>query len=258
MNVLETIIAGVREDEERRKLPASKIDEMISIAAKPVDALSSLKADPFSIIAEVKRSSPSKGNISKIEDPVSLALEYQSAGARAISVLTEERRFNGSLKDFESVRPSISLPMLRKDFMVSEYLIRESRAFGADLILLIVAALSDGELKALFQLAHELGMQALVEVHDEIEVERAMALGAKIIGVNARNLKTLEVDLGAFDRLLKLIPKSIYKVAESGISTQNDAERARIAGADAILVGEALVRAKSPAAAIKEFTEFAK
>jgi len=258
MNVLETIIAGVREDEERRKLPASKIDEMISIAAKPVDALSSLKADPFSIIAEVKRSSPSKGNISKIEDPVSLALEYQSAGARAISVLTEERRFNGSLKDFESVRPSISLPMLRKDFMVSEYLIRESRAFGADLILLIVAALSDGELKALFQLAHELGMQALVEVHDEIEVERAMALGAKIIGVNARNLKTLEVDLGAFDRLLKLIPKSIYKVAESGISTQNDAERARIAGADAILVGEALVRAKSPAAAIKELTEFAK
>ncbi|MEY3093923.1 MAG: indole-3-glycerol phosphate synthase TrpC [Actinobacteria bacterium] len=257
MNVLESIIAGVREDEARRRKSPQEIAEMISRAPAVRDAISSLRTNSFSIIAEVKRSSPSKGAISAIQDPVALARTYEAAGARAISVLTEERRFHGSLGDFQSVRTAINLPMLRKDFMVSEYLIRESRAYGADIVLLIVAALDDRELKDLSDCAQGLGMQTLVEVHDEEEVERALKLDATMIGVNARNLKTLEVDLTAFDRLLPLIPDSVLKVAESGIATQQDSRRARSAGASAILVGEALVRSESPANAIRELTEFA-
>jgi indole-3-glycerol phosphate synthase len=172
-------------------------------------------------------------------------------------VLTEERRFNGSLKDFALVRKEVSLPMLRKDFMVSEYLIRESRAFGADLVLLIVAALSESELRDFHALAIELGMDVLVEIHDEVELERALTISPKILGVNARNLKTLDVDTSSFDRLLPLIPGSIIKVAESGISTLDDARRARKAGADALLVGEALVRSPDPGNTIKSFLESA-
>lgn len=253
MSVLNSIIEGVKQDEQRRRIENSLLNEMIGEAPKARDAMAALSARRFSLIAEVKRSSPSKGDLSSIPSPAKLAKTYSAGGAAVVSVLTEERRFKGSLTDFKEVREVIEIPMLRKDFMVSEYLIKESRAFGADLVLLIVAALDDQELKDFYQLASELGMSSLVEVHDESELERALAINPKIVGVNARNLKTLEVDKGAFRRLLPLIPSDILKVAESGMSSRQDAQLARSSGADAILVGEALVKATNPAELIEEF-----
>ncbi|MFM8966253.1 MAG: indole-3-glycerol phosphate synthase TrpC [Actinomycetota bacterium] len=257
MSVLDSIIEGVRLDEQSRRLSESELSERIAGAPRPKSVLEVLGSSQLSMIAEIKRSSPSKGNLSEIPEPELLARIYEKSGAAVISVLTEERRFNGSLKDFALVRKEVSLPMLRKDFMVSEYLIRESRAFGADLVLLIVAALSESELRDFHALAIELGMDVLVEIHDEVELERALTISPKILGVNARNLKTLDVDTSSFDRLLPLIPGSIIKVAESGISTLDDARRARKAGADALLVGEALVRSPDPGNTIKSFLESA-
>ncbi len=200
----------------------------------------------FSIIAEVKRSSPSKGSLAEIPSPERLARQYQEGGAAVISVLTEQRRFGGSLEDFEKVRGEVTIPILRKDFIVNEYLVKESRAYGADLILLIVAALGDDELKQLYQLVKSLGMEALIEIHNQEELERALAIGPKIIGVNARNLKTLEIDQSNFAKLLPLIPSGIVRIAESGMSEPRDGQSALIAGADAILVGEALVSPGRP------------
>lgn len=257
MSVLDSIIEGVRLDEQSRRLSDSELSERIAGAPKPKSALEVLGRGQLSMIAEIKRSSPSKGNLSEIPEPDLLAQIYEKSGASVISVLTEERRFNGSLKDFALVRKEMSLPMLRKDFMVSEYLIRESRAFGADLVLLIVAALSESELRDFHALATELGMDVLVEIHDELELERALRISPKILGVNSRNLKTLDVDSSSFDRLLPLIPGSIIKVAESGISNLNDIRRARKAGADAVLVGEALVRSPDPGYTIRSFLESA-
>ncbi len=257
MSVLDSIIEGVRLDEQSRRLSDSELSERIAGAPRPKSALEVLGRGQLSMIAEIKRSSPSKGNLSEIPEPDLLAQIYEKSGASVISVLTEERRFNGSLKDFALVRKEMSLPMLRKDFMVSEYLIRESRAFGADLVLLIVAALSESELRDFHALATELGMDVLVEIHDELELERALRISPKILGVNSRNLKTLDVDSSSFDRLLPLIPGSIIKVAESGISNLNDIRRARKAGADAVLVGEALVRSPDPGYTIRSFLESA-
>lgn len=257
MSVLDSIIEGVRLDEQSRRLSDSELNERIAGAPRPRSAIEVLGRGQLSMIAEIKRSSPSKGNLSEIPEPDLLAQIYEKSGASVISVLTEERRFNGSLKDFALVRKEVNLPMLRKDFMVSEYLIRESRAFGADLVLLIVAALSESELRDFHALAIELGMDVLVEIHDELELERALRISPKILGVNARNLKTLDVDSSSFDRLLPLIPGSIIKVAESGISNLNDIRRARKAGADAVLVGEALVRSPDPGNTIRSFLESA-
>ena len=257
MSVLDSIIEGVRLDEQSRRLSDSELNERIAGAPRPRSAIEVLGRGQLSMIAEIKRSSPSKGNLSEIPEPDLLAQIYEKSGASVISVLTEERRFNGSLKDFALVRKEVNLPMLRKDFMVSEYLIRESRAFGADLVLLIVAALSESELRDFHALAIELGMDVLVEIHDEQELERALRISPKILGVNARNLKTLDVDSSSFDRLLPLIPGSIIKVAESGISNLNDIRRARKAGADAVLVGEALVRSPDPGNTIRSFLESA-
>jgi len=257
VSVLDSIIEGVRLDEQSRRLSDSELNERIAGAPRPRSAIEVLGRGQLSMIAEIKRSSPSKGNLSEIPEPDLLAQIYEKSGASVISVLTEERRFNGSLKDFALVRKEVNLPMLRKDFMVSEYLIRESRAFGADLVLLIVAALSESELRDFHTLAIELGMDVLVEIHDELELERALRISPKILGVNARNLKTLDVDSSSFDRLLPLIPGSIIKVAESGISNLNDIRRARKAGADAVLVGEALVRSPDPGNTIRSFLESA-
>ena len=255
MSVLDSIIEGVRLDEQSRRLSDSELNERIAGAPRPRSAIEVLGRGQLSMIAEIKRSSPSKGKLSEIPEPELLAQIYEESGASVISVLTEKRRFNGSLKDFALVRKEVSLPMLRKDFMVSEYLIRESRAFGADLVLLIVAALSESELRDFHALAIELGMDVLVEIHDEQELERALRISPKILGVNARNLKTLDVDTSSFDRLLPLIPGSIIKVAESGISNLDDIRRARKAGADAVLVGEALVRSPDPGNTIRSFLE---
>lgn len=251
-DVLSEIIAGVRADEESRRLSPRELKERIDAAPPVRDTLASLKSRRFSVIAEVKRSSPSKGELAKIPDPKRLASIYAEHGAGAISVLTEGRRFGGSLADLSAVRSEVETPLLRKEFIVSEYLIEESRAYGADFILLIVAALDQIQLRDFYAIVRGLGMQALFEIHDEAELERAMALEPAIIGVNARNLKTLSVSSEPFQRLLPMIPANIYRIAESGISGAGDARFARDCGADAILVGESLVRAVDPGVALGE------
>ena len=257
MSALDSIIAGVLEEQERRELSRTELNEKILQAGAVRDPLLSLRSRPFSIISEVKRSSPSKGALATIADPAALAHEYEVGGASVVSVLTENRRFGGSLEDFTKVRDRISLPMLRKDFIVNEYLVRESRAYGADLLLLI-AALDGEKLQELYAVGKSLGMHVLVEVHDESELERALAISPEIIGVNARNLKTLDIDVNAFSQLIPKVPSQIYRVAESGISSLEDVILARKSGADAILVGEALVKSGSPRDVISEFLSVGK
>jgi len=244
MSVLDSIIEGVREDLNTRRLPLAQLHELLESAPKVIAP--SFPLNSMSVIAEVKRKSPSKGDLADIPEPAKLAATYQEAGASAVSVLTERRRFNGSLEDFDSVRKEITLPMLRKDFMVDEYQFYEARAHGADLILLIVAGLSRSQLNDYFQLTTELGMKALVEVHTNDELEDAMAINPEIIGVNSRNLKTLEVNAEVFKDLLPRIPAGLTKVAESGISSRSDVLVAQDAGANVILVGEALVKSGDP------------
>lgn len=258
MSVLDSIVAGVLEEQKLRQLSSAEIDERIAGIGKVRDPLESLQKRSFSIISEVKRSSPSKGELALIADPAALAAEYVRGGASVISVLTENRRFGGSLEDFTAVRNQVNVPILRKDFIVNEYLVKESRAFGADLLLLIVAALDGKKFPELYALGRQLGMRILVEIHDENELERALEVSPEIVGVNARNLKTLEIDLQTFSRLIPQIPSNIYRVAESGISTIDDVKIAHKAGADAILVGESLVKSGVPSSTIAEFLSVGK
>ena len=246
MTVLDSIIEGVREDLAKRRKSLNQIHEEMSQAAPVRDAHLALTGDEMKVIAEVKRSSPSKGSLSEITDPAALAERYQAAGASVISVLTEERRFKGSLADLDAVRNRVDIPVLRKDFMVDEYQFYEARAHGADVVLLIVAALSKSQLKDFFDLATELKMAALIEVHTSDELERALEISPRIVGVNSRNLKTLEVDPSAFSDLISRIPAELIRVAESGISKRGDVEFAQNSGANAILVGEALVISGDP------------
>jgi len=248
--VLDSIVLGVLEDLKARQIPLTELREQIAAAPAIRSAYDALAKPGMQIIAEVKRSSPSKGALASIGDPADLAQRYESAGAAVISVLTESRRFGGSSADLVAVRSAVSIPVLRKDFIVTEYQVMETRALGGDLLLLIVAALDDNQLRDYQALAHELGLSVLVEIHDELELERALAMNAQIIGVNARNLKTLEIHDEAFARLLPLIPSDRIKVAESGIASRQQVEAAELAGAKAILVGETLVRAGDPALAI--------
>ncbi len=252
MSVLDSIIEGVREDLAARRLPLGQLQESLETAPAVRDCLPQLLTEEISLIAEVKRSSPSKGALASITDPAGLAAQYEEAGATVVSVLTEQRRFGGSLADLDAVRKSINLPILRKDFMVDEYQFYEARAHGADLVLLIVAALSKNQLEDYFHLATELGMRSLIEVHTHDELERALEISPDIIGVNSRNLKTLDVDARAFSELLPQIPANIARVAESGISTPQEVAFAHEFGATAILVGEALVRSTSPSVAINQ------
>lgn len=251
-NVLDQIIVGVREDLAVREaaLPLSEVIAAAAAAAPPLDPLPVLGGQRLSVIAEVKRSSPSKGALAEIAAPAELARAYQAGGAAAISVLTEQRRFGGSLADLDAVRAGVGLPVLRKDFVVEPYQLYEARAHGADLALLIVAALSDAQLAGLYRLALDLGLTPLVEVHTPDEARRAADLGAELVGVNNRNLKTLAVDLAMFEQIVPLLSDQSVKVAESGILLPADAARVRAAGADAILVGEALVTQPDPAKAI--------
>lgn len=252
MSVLDDILTGVRADLEVRRARTSEADLRALIAGAPeaLDPMPAFAAPGLSVIAEVKRRSPSKGDLAAIPDPAALAAAYASGGAAAISVLTEQRRFGGSLEDLRAVRAAVATPLLRKDFLVEEYQVLEARAAGADLVLLIVAALEDARLVDLAGLVGRLGMTALVEVHDEAEAERAVACGARLIGVNARNLKTLEVDPDTFGRIAPGLPGTVVKVAESGISGPEDAARYHAEGAQVVLVGEALVRTGDPAAAV--------
>ena len=252
MSVLDSIIEGVREDLAARRLPLAQIQQRLDETAPALDAHTFLTRDEMNVIAEVKRSSPSKGALASIADPASLAEQYQEAGAATVSVLTERRRFGGSLEDLDAVRKRITIPVLRKDFMVDEYQFLEARAHGADIVLLIVAALSKSQLKDFYDLATELGMASLIEVHTAQELESAMEIEPRIVGVNSRNLKTLEVDSAAFADLIPRIPSNVIRVAESGIATRLHVEFAQKAGATAILVGESLVKSGDPISAMQE------
>jgi indole-3-glycerol phosphate synthase len=252
MSILNSIIEGVREDLAARRLPMAQIAEAMDQAAPVNDPLNVLLANEMSVIAEVKRSSPSKGNLAAITDPAALAEQYALAGATMISVLTEQRRFAGSLNDLDAVRKRVQTPILRKDFMVDEYQFFEARAHGADVVLLIVAALGQNQLNDYHQLALELGMRAIVEIHTNDELERALDISPQIIGVNSRDLKTLEVSNLVFSELIPRIPTSIVRVAESGITNRADVDFAQKFGATAILVGEALVKAGDPVVAMRE------
>jgi indole-3-glycerol phosphate synthase len=256
VSVLDDIVAGVRVDlEHRRSLtPERELRAGLADVDPPRDPMPHLRTAGSSVIAEVKRRSPSKGDLADIPDPAALARAYADGGAAAISVLTEERRFGGSLADLRAVRAAVDVPLLRKDFLVEPYQVLEARAAGADLVLLIVAALDDDLLRRLHDQARELGMAVLVEVHDEAETERAVALGAELVGVNARNLKTLAVDPATFARLAPLVPHDRVLVAESGITGVDDVRRFVAEGARAVLVGEALVRDGEPADAVRTMT----
>jgi indole-3-glycerol phosphate synthase len=252
-SVLDQIIDGVREDLAGResRVPLERLRRQCDGLPAPRDAGALLRRPGLSVIAEVKRASPSKGALSDIPDPAALASAYAAGGATAISVLTEQRRFGGSLADLEAVRAAVDVPVLRKDFIVTEYQVWEARAHGADIVLLIVAALDDRRLSDLMTLAGSLGLTCLVEVHDEAEAARAVDAGASVIGVNNRNLKTLDVDIDTFARLAPLIPASCVRVAESGVRGPEEAALFARAGADAILVGEALVVGGDPEAGVR-------
>jgi indole-3-glycerol phosphate synthase len=256
MSVLDDIVAGVRIDLAERESATSLPDLRAALADvdPPRDPMPHLRAPGSSVIAEVKRRSPSKGDLADIADPAALATQYAAGGAAAISVLTEQRRFGGSLDDLRAVRAAVDTPILRKDFIVASYQLVEARAAGADLALLIVAALDDDLLRRLYDEARELGLTVLVEVHDEPETERAVALGAELIGVNARNLKTLAVDNDTFGRLAPLVPDDRVKVAESGIFGPDDVAQFVAEGARGVLVGEALVKDGDPRGAVAAMT----
>lgn len=256
MSVLDDIVAGVREDLAAREaaVPLDEMRRLASGARTPLDPMPAFRGPGTRVIAEVKRRSPSKGDLADIPDPAELAAAYARGGAAAISVLTEQRRFGGSLEDLRTVRAAVETPLLRKDFVVSPYQLHEARAAGADLVLLIVAALDDERLRELYDVARGLGLTPLVEVHDEEETQRAVELGADLIGVNARNLKTLEVHNETFGKLAVLIPEGVVTVAESGITGPDDVARYAEQGADVVLVGEALVRDGDPESAVRAMT----
>ena len=256
MSVLDDIIVGVREDLKERedRLPLSSLKEIEATVPEAKDALGALRGrdGAVKIISEVKRSSPSKGALAAIPDPAALASTYEAGGASVISVLTEQRRFNGSLADLDAVRAAVDIPILRKDFIVTPYQIHEARAHGADLVLLIVAALEQNALVSLLERTRSLGMEALVETHSRLEALRAMEAGASIIGVNARNLKTLEVDRSTVEQVIDVIPQDVVAVAESGVANAHDVFEYAKWGADAVLVGEALVTSGDPRASIQD------
>ena len=258
MSVLDELVAGALEDQRARELTVSLEDvKKAALAAPaPIDATRWLKrADGIPVIAEIKRASPSKGHLSDIPDPAALAREYERGGASAISVLTEGRRFLGGLDDFDKVRAAVHIPVLRKDFIVTDYQIFEARAHGADLVLLIVAALDDAQLKHLLDLAHELGMTVLVETHTREEIERARKAGAKVIGINARNLKNLKVDVNKYNELAADLPDNVIKVAESGVFGAVEVEDYARAGADAVLVGEGVATADNHELAVERLVK---
>lgn len=258
--MLDALTAGALEDAARRReaLPIARLQALAERTPAPLDAvriLSTPKADSAGphIIAEVKRASPSKGRLADIPEPASLATRYAAGGASAISVLTEERRFLGSLDDLRAVRAAVSVPVLRKDFIADEYQLLEARAFGADMVLLIAASLEPSRLRALHSEASGLGLSVLVEVHDEREIDAALAAEARILGVNTRDLKTFAMRPERFAELRERIPAGTVAVAESGVRTAADVARYRRQGADAVLVGEALVTDRDPEARVAEF-----
>ncbi len=254
MSVLEEILDGVRADlaERQEAVSLDALKEMAANAPSARDGIGALRSQGVSVIAEVKRCSPSKGALAAIADPAALAADYESGGASVISVLTERRRFGGTIDDLAEVRNQVEIPVLRKDFIVTSYQLWEARAYGADLVLLIVAALEQQALISLVERAESIGLTPLVEVHTEEELSRAVDAGAKVIGVNARDLATLKVDRTAFSRIAPKIPSNIIKIAESGVRGPHDLLAYAASGADAVLVGESLVTGKDPRSAVAD------
>ncbi|HET6697885.1 MAG TPA: indole-3-glycerol phosphate synthase TrpC [Nocardioidaceae bacterium] len=254
MSVLDEIIDGVRLDlaEREDRTPLDAVKEAARQAPDARDPMPAFRAAGVSVIAEVKRSSPSKGALAPIADPAALAADYAAGGAATISVLTEQRRFGGSLEDLRNVRRAVDIPVLRKDFIVTSYQLWEARAAGADLALLIVAALDQNQLTCLVERAESIGLTPLVEVHDEEEIDRALEAGARLIGVNARNLRTLEVDRDTFSRLAPRIPDEVVRVAESGVRGPHDVFEYAKQGAQVVLVGESLVRGTDARTAVAD------
>lgn len=256
--MLEALTAGALEDAavRRKALSYADVERLASethVAFNAYEALS--PAEHVKVIAEIKRASPSKGRLATIEDAPGLAAEYERGGADAISVLTEERRFGGSLDDLDAVRARVHTPLLRKDFIADEYQILEARAHGADIVLLIVAALDAATLDRLHRFAVEWGLAVLMETHSADEVRHAADLGARLIGVNARDLSTFELDRSLFGRVRPLIPDGTIAVAESAVQSVTDVHNYRDAGADVVLVGEALVTDGDPRSAVARFRE---
>lgn len=253
--MLESLYAGSIADAAEREetVSLSQIEKLALDTPPAINALAHLAPrEQVQILAEVKRASPSKGNLAQIEDPAALAEIYANNGASAVSVLTEQRKFLGSLQDFAEVRSRVAVPLLRKDFIANEYQILEARAFGADLILLIVAGLEQKRIFELKNFTEALGMTAFIETHSSDEVKRALDLDAKFVGVNARDLSTFETDRNLFAELAHLFPVDVIKVAESAVRTVADVAHYRESGADVVLVGEALVTG-DPATMLQEF-----
>jgi indole-3-glycerol phosphate synthase len=252
--MLDKIIAQKREEVEQRKKVATitYLQQRIALQKPALDLALALKGDHIRLIAEVKQASPSRGMLSTNFNPTELAQTYAEGGAAAISVLTEANYFRGSIEHLAAIKEVVGLPLLRKDFIFDLYQIYESRAYGADALLLIAAILSQRQLKELLSLSHSLGLRCLVEVHNEVEVERAVLSEAEIIGINNRDLNTLSIDINMTRRLRPLIPRERIIVSESGIKSKRDIEKLKKWGVDAVLVGEALVTAGDVLAKMKE------
>jgi indole-3-glycerol phosphate synthase len=259
MNFLSDILARKRLEvaERRARVPESTLEAQLPSAAgnRSLKAALSAPRGPTRIIAEVKRASPSAGSIRDGLQPAELARQYARAGASAISVLTDGPGFGGSLEDLKAVRGAVSLPLLRKDFILDRYQLLEAKAYGADVVLLIVAALSPSELRLLAREASELGLETLVEVHHGPELEVALEAKCELIGINNRNLSTFQVNLETTERLLPRIHGNALVVSESGVKGPAEVTRLRRAGASNFLVGEALVRAEKPAALLRSLLE---
>ena len=258
--MLDELYAGALVDAKTRleKTSLAQLEATAAKAPRALDAVNLLRGgDTVKVLAEIKRASPSKGNLSSIPDPVALAKTYEENGASAISVLTEERKFRGSLADLSAVRAAVQVPLLRKDFIALEQQLLEARASGADIALLIVAGLDQNTLSRLFGFTIDLGMTPFVETHNAEEVKRALEVGAELLGVNARDLSTFETDRDLFARLVGMIPDTVVKVAESAVRNVDDVRHYAASGADVVLVGEALVT-HDPATLLGDFTKVAK
>lgn len=258
--MLEDLYAGAEADARARleQVSISQLEHLINNVAHPIDCLSVFgKSQTIQVIAEIKRASPSKGYLAPIPDPAALALTYESAGASAISVLTEERKFKGSLADLAAVRKAVSIPVLRKDFVSMEQQVLEARAYGADIVLLIVAGLEQNNLEELARFVESFGMTPFVETHSSDEVSRAIDAGAKLIGINARDLSTFETDRNLFEQIAGSLPSDCIAVAESAVRNTQDVSDYAKAGADMVLVGEALVTGDA-AQLLGEFTSVGK
>jgi indole-3-glycerol phosphate synthase len=255
--ILDEIVEWKRVEvaQNRSARPLHVVQAEVEAAPVPRDLAATLRAPGVSLIAEIKRASPSRGLLRPDLDPAALAHEYAANGAAAISVLTDARYFGGALEDLSTVRHTVDLPVLRKDFILDAYQVFEARAGGADAVLLIVATLTDADLSSLYLLTRELGMSALVEVHNEIELARARALPARIVGINNRDLHTFQVSLETTAGLRPLVPTEVTLVAESGIHTPDDVAHLAALDIDAMLVGESLVRAQDVGAKVRELVE---